>query len=163
MNGRTLTSHHGCTMRPDSDDILKAISWTFENRIVPALPDSDELAQSYARTMSFMLGQLADRLAHEPGAMREDWADLRGLLAELSPQLSGGLRQSIDEALGEADVAQLVTSGTLTKAVTGLRGLLIAAMQELPATQRDRVREYLGRHLEREGRFLKPSEEARPF
>lgn len=150
-------------MRPRVDELLPAIRWTFEHRVVPSL--DDPLAQSYARTISVLLEQVQARLRYEGATLDADNRDLRALLDSLRESVDSPLREEIESALERPghDEAEYRDVRALVDEAARLRSVLNRAIRQLPSPRRTEIRAYLARQVERGARCVPTSQRMSAF
>lgn len=157
------------TLRPRSDEILQSVLWSFEEFIVPEL--EDEYAISVSHTIVNLLRHLALRVELEPPALYAGNSELRELLGDVAAYArgegAGELVAEIETALVAAAPARDYPSASrLADDALALRGALDRAIRGLQAapsesaeylTLRARIREWIGRALEREAEWIVPA------
>lgn len=157
------------TLRPRSDEILASVLWSFEEFIVPEL--SDPYAISVGHTITNLLRHLALRVELEPPALYAGNAELRELLADIAAYAGADGRTELAEDL-EATL-EATTPATdypsisrLTDDALALRAALDSAIRALQAAPseteeygalRARIREWIGRALDREAEWIVPA------
>lgn len=144
---------------PRVPDILSVVIETIDRDIAPSVSsDDDGYAQSLCRTVGQMLRMVRARVEHEEGALTEDNDELRALLREYLPTVSGDVRADVDAVLfAAADGEAKNAVDRLTQEATRLRTaltLLIPAFPDATSPFRSAVRHYLSRHLDRQSPWL---------
>jgi hypothetical protein len=149
-------------LRPTPEEVLNAISYTFDTLIRP--DPVDPLARSYALTVSNMLRQLMLTMRHEEKAIAEDTVALRAALGTAAAFLASrgdGLAAGIDAALGAQDQGVeparwaranwRALRGVLERTIVHLQALRAAhgAADDYRAARRQ-IRDYLDASLDRE-------------
>jgi hypothetical protein len=156
------------TLRPRSDEIVRSVLWSFEEFIVPEL--SDAYAISVGHTIVNLLRHLALRVELEPPALFAGNAELRELLGDVAAYAratgADGLLEDVESALASAPASEYPSASRLADDALALRGALdraIRALQAAPsesaeyAALRARIREWIGRALEREAEWIVPA------
>jgi hypothetical protein len=157
------------TLRPRSDEILRSVLWSFEEFIVPEL--SDPYAISVGHTITNLLRHLALRVELEPPALFAGNAELREVLAAIAAYaraaglagLADDLERTLEATTSASDYPSI---SRLTDDALALRGALdgaILALQAAPSESaeyvelRRRIREWIGRALDREAEWIVPA------
>jgi hypothetical protein len=157
------------TLRPRSDEILRSVLWSFEEFIVPELTDA--YAVSVGHTIVNLLRHLALRVELEPPALYAGNAELRELLADVAAyaRVSGAddLAEDVESTLvAAAPVSDYPSASRLADDALALRGALdraIRVLQGAPSEAaeylalRARIRDWIGRALEREADWIVPA------
>jgi len=155
-------------LRPTPEEVLKSISYTFDELIRP--DPLSPLAVSYSLTVSNMLRQLLLSLQHEEGLITEDTAALRTVLEQARDFLQRHSSKSITLERISGDLAVKPDGAAPAKAARehwrALRWTLedtINHLQEMrnkfaedPAYRdlRQSIRDYLDQSLERENTLI---------
>lgn len=156
-------------MRPTPEEVLKSISYTFDNLIRP--DPAGALAHSYSLTVSNMLRQLMLTMKHEERAISEDTVELRDALGKAGAWLDAN--DAGGDAARKVAAALALTVDPVEPAHSArdnwraLRGALEAAIKRMQALRdqhggqhgdrsddykavRQAMRDYLDRSLDRE-------------
>lgn len=151
-------------LRPTPEEVLKSISYTFDNLIRP--DPSSGLAHSYSLTVSNMLRQLLLTMQHEERAISEDTVEVRDALGKASAWLDANDAGS--DATRTVSAALALTVDPVEPAHSSrdnwraLRGAIEAAIKRMQALRdehggkddykavRHAMRDYLDRSLDRE-------------
>lgn len=160
-----------------TNDILKSISWTFDEYILPNVDEA--YAKSLALTISNLLRYAKLRVEKEGPLLYEDNNDLRNLLGEIAEAIDGALSgfplsglkdychdirsslnktycppkeyQNLDHLIEEA----LALRGTLTRVIKALIDVEEKdAKDPNYARIREDIRKYLARQLHRESQSI---------
>lgn len=151
-------------LRPTPEEVLKSISYTFDNFIRP--DPASGLAQSYSLTVSNMLRHLLLTMQHEERAITEDTVELRDALGKAKAWLDandagGGAAGIVSVALALAvdPVEPAHSSRSNWRELRGALEAAISRMQDLRGQHgasaeyksvRQAMRDYLDRSLDRE-------------
>lgn len=151
-------------LRPTPEEVLKSISYTFDNLIRP--DPASGLAHSYSLTVSNMLRHLLLTMQHEERAITEDTVELRAALGEAGAWFDANDAGS--DAAGKVSAALALTVDPVEPAHSSrrnwreLRGALEAAITRMQVLRdrhgagadyksvRQSMRDYLDRSLDRE-------------
>lgn len=138
-------------MLPGVDDVLAAVVAALEGEIGPAL--SDDYAASTCRTAAQLLRSVRVRLQLEPGALREDNAELRALLSSAQESLPAEVREAVAAALAATTDVEHRAFGDVEEQARTLRAALVQALDSVPdvtSPLHAAVRVYLHHALERQ-------------
>lgn len=155
-------------LRPTPEEVLRSISYTFDNLIRP--DPSSALAVSYSLTVSNMLRQLLLSLQHEEELVAEDTADLRRVLDDIRLFLERVETDSTTARKISDALTDVPTGIALSKAAREywrtLRWALEDAIKHLHGLRQDfgdipeyravrqTIRDYLDRSLDRENKLI---------
>jgi hypothetical protein len=156
------------TLRPRSDEILRSVLWSFEEFIEPDL--SDPYAISVGHTIVNLLRHLALRVELEPPALFAGNVELRDVLTDVAAyaRRAGAVElvEDVEAALAAAPASEYPSAARLADDALALRGALdraIRALQAAPsqseeyAALRARIRDWIGRALQREADWIVPA------
>lgn len=136
-------------MEPDATSQLMAIRRALREQVAPAV-GNDRWAASVLLSIDTMLGHLAARVAIEATLVVDDSADARATLEAIVDHLPDGLARAVRDALATPPIATTLPDlEALTAENRALRGMLDAAIDELPLAALGAVDAYLQRHVGR--------------
>lgn len=165
-------------MKPSTADIIDSIIWSLDTYVAPEV--NAPFAKSVLLTVGNLLRHVKLRVQQEVTVLSEDIADLNAVLKDAVARLEadGELRQALRQPLAavvsalsgrEAEPVTPPSAEELSDACDALQQALDDLIRALaavdPALQergaygetRQRIRSYLARQLQREGRLITPA------
>jgi len=156
-------------LRPTPEEVLKSISWTFDNEI--RTKPADPLAVSYSLTVSNMIRHVLLCMQREEGLIVIDTAELRAVLAQAQGFLAGkGNDEMAAKRIEDALAVKPASDAPSQRARENWRALRWAVEDAIKVLRgiRDRfakdsdylavrkaIRDYLDRSLNRESELIR--------